>query len=361
MPSYRVARSRMHEPFDIDCQVFSKKSLDLIPEALFFLDIDRRIVFINKKGTDLLNYEEPSYIIGDSLVQYIAPEDVFQVETTLDRCFSNRTSAHLSFSFLRSDGRRIPIAAVFSLADDSEGHPQGYICVSHSESQFANETSRLESISNRALLYFDLLNHDISNQLQAILSATELLQYQIKGTLQEQLLGEIVQSISRCNGIIESAATMERILSCEIGERCLRDAIHNSLMRLIETHDVQVEASLEIGTAPVRADDFLEWLFLSFLDNACRHNSRPEKQIWVKMTEQDGNYSIVISDNGPGIPDAQKDQLFDAGMRSGGLSLHLCRLIAEKYGAVIKICDRIKGHPEQGTRVELSFPKLNHS
>lgn len=332
--------------------------MDLLPESLFFLDLDRHIVFINKKGADLLNYEEPKCVIGDSLINYIAPEDVFQVETALDSCFRNRTSVCLTFSILRSDGRRLPIVAVFSLADDSEGPPQGYICVSQSESRFVNENSRLESISNRALLYYDLLNHDISNQLQAILSATELLQYQIKGTLQESLLEEVVQSVSRCNSIIESAATMERILSCETGERCLREGIHNSLMRLIETHDVRIEASLETGMAPVRADDFLEWLFLSFLDNACRHNSRPEKQIWVKMTEQDGNYSILISDNGPGIPDSQKDQLFNAGMRSGGLSLHLCRLIAEKYGATIKICDRVEGHPDQGTRVELNFPKL---
>ncbi len=358
MPSYRAVRPKLHEPFDNDCQVFSKKLTDLIPEALFFLDVDRSIVFINKKGAHLLNHEEPDCVIGDSLVNYIAPEDVFQVETTLDECLGEHSSAYSSFSLLSTDGRRIPLVAVFSLAEDSEGHPQGYMCVSHTESRFANETGRLESISNRALLYFDLLNHDISNQLQVILSATELLQLQLRGTTQESLLEEIVQSISKCDSIIESSAIMEQVLSCEMGERCLREAIHNSLMRLIETHDVRVEASLETGTAPVRADDFLEWLFLSFLDNACIHNSKTEKQIWVKMTERDGDYSIVISDNGPGIPDSQKDQLLDVDVRRSGLSLHLCKIIAEKYGVVIKICDRIEGRPEQGTRVELSFPKL---
>lgn len=358
MPSYRAVRPKLHEPFDNDCQVYSKKLMDIIPEALFFLDLDRCIVFINKKGADLLNHEEPECVVGNSLVNYIAPEDVFQVETKLDGCLSDRSSSRSSFNLLSSDGRRIPIVAVFSLAEDSEGHPRGYMCVSHSESRFANENSRLESISNRALLYFDLLNHDISNQLQVILSATELLQFQLKGTTQESLLEEIVQSIARCDSIIESSAIMEQVLSCEMGERCLREAIHNSLMRLIETHDVRVEASLETGTAPVRADDFLEWLFLSFLDNACIHNSRAEKQIWVKMAEKDGNYSIVISDNGPGIPESQKDQLLSMGVRRSGLSLHLCKIIAEKYGAVFKICDRIEGHPEQGTRVELIFPKL---
>ncbi len=90
----------------------------------------------------------------------------------------------------------------------------------------------------------------------------------------------------------------------------------------------------------------LEQMLLALLENACKHNTREHKIIWLHATDTHDAYSVVISDNGPGIPEQAKLNHLNIVQRKGGLGLHLCRLISDKYGATINLLNRVDGHPE---------------
>jgi signal transduction histidine kinase len=174
----------------------------------------------------------------------------------------------------------------------------------------------------------------------------------------EPLLLNILKSVSRCDRIIETSEIMEDIMKIDLHKRSLRKAVHDALVQVVQTQDVEVHATLELGDVFVQADKYLDQMLFAILDNACIHNRRNNKAIWVNTTETHDGYTVTICDNGPGISDDTKSQLLNMEQRSGGLGLHLCRLIADKYNANISISDRVEGISHHGTRVEIWFPKV---
>ena len=73
-------------------------------------------------------------------------------------------------------------------------------------------------------------------------------------------------------------------------------------------------------------------------------------------------YRITIEDNGPGIPDEMKTDIFDRVYRSkqktgySGLGLYLVKIIMDKYHGTISIEDRVQGDRKQGSRFIVTIP-----
>ena len=93
------------------------------------------------------------------------------------------------------------------------------------------------------------------------------------------------------------------------------------------------------------------------VDNALKWNP-PDSSVQVRVE----NGSVIVSDNGPGIPVEEHEQVFERfyrteGARSlpgSGLGLSIVRHVAESFGGQARIID--DGQP--GTTIELSFPPV---
>lgn len=341
-----------------NCAAYNRAIVDLLPGAFCVLDLNRTIQFVNEKAIQLLGQISPYGCLGKNILDFIAPESREQVDAGLKRTLLKRVGSFSECVLLRPDKTKVPIIAASSLVLEDSGDPLGFVCVAHNITNLSQTIAKETLAFNRALFYVDIMSHDISNQLQVILSATELLLSKLEHTDYEFLLNDIKSSVLRCNRIVKTSEIMEQIITSDTRERSLREAVHLAVIQIAETNDIDVESHLEIGDSLILADEFLEQLLFAILDNACIHNHRRNKMIWLHAYETDDGYSVVISDNGPGIPETIKCQLLDMQHRKGGLGLHLCRLISDKYGAKINISDRIEGSSEFGTSVEVWFPKL---
>ena len=91
--------------------------------------------------------------------------------------------------------------------------------------------------------------------------------------------------------------------------------------------------------------------------NAIEHNPNEQKHIWVSLQEHEDGYLVAIGDDGVGIPDSRKSELFDVARRFGGIGLHQSSQIVEKYEGWIQIHNRIKDYPDQGAEFRLFFTK----
>jgi len=108
--------------------------------------------------------------------------------------------------------------------------------------------------------------------------------------------------------------------------------------------------------APVTGDKtLLGQLLVNLIENAMRH-AGPSAEIHVRLQGTE----IVVSDNGPGIPEAERTNVLRRLYRldssrstpGAGLGLSLVAAIAELHGAELSLEDN---HP--GLRVRLSLPK----
>ena len=108
------------------------------------------------------------------------------------------------------------------------------------------------------------------------------------------------------------------------------------------------------------ADDYLELLITNIIMNGIEHNPSESKNVWITLEEDEKGYVIKVADDGPGIGETRKKELFDMARRYGGVGLHQSNQISEKYGGSITVHDRVPGQPEMGAEFRIWFPKPGH-
>ena len=172
----------------------------------------------------------------------------------------------------------------------------------------------------------------------------------------------IGDSVRRCARIIEEAKATEQLLSIPMRERKLDEAIEGTIKALDKSSEsISFEKSFSSRDVCIEADDFLELLLSSIMMNAIEHNPNEEKKVWVELLEVETGYIVSIADNGKGITDAVKSNLFNTSRRFGGLGLHTARYIVEKYNGRIEVHDRVIGDSKQGAEFRIWIPKPRNS
>jgi signal transduction histidine kinase len=90
----------------------------------------------------------------------------------------------------------------------------------------------------------------------------------------------------------------------------------------------------------VLADDMLDSVFRNLLTNAIYHNDKQTPNVRVTVSSGDSVATVKIADNGPGIPENRKDDIFnkdECGLESQGtgLGLYLVQTLVDRYGGEI--------------------------
>jgi signal transduction histidine kinase len=116
-------------------------------------------------------------------------------------------------------------------------------------------------------------------------------------------------------------------------------------------------ASLEISSGcsnvEIYADPLLEKVFYNLMENSLRHVDA-STEIHISCKGDDVGLTILYEDNGPGISDEDKENIFLKGYgKNTGLGLFLIREILATTGISI----RETGEPGHGVRFEILVPK----
>jgi signal transduction histidine kinase len=216
---------------------------------------------------------------------------------------------------------------------------------------------QLATERNLALLYLDLLGHDIRNNLQVISMSASLLTEVAENVVATGMLDNIQESVEKCNTIILKVKTTSDLPSSTLKKVSLRKIVTERCESFARENS-QVVISNEILTdnAVIMGNEYIEHLLDNLLENAIEHNPRNEKFVWIKMTPNESGYTLSIADNGSGIPEDKRNTLFDMTERYGGIGLHQSKHIVEKLGGHIEIGERIEGDYTKGAVFQIFFP-----
>ncbi len=120
---------------------------------------------------------------------------------------------------------------------------------------------------------------------------------------------------------------------------------------------VNIDADLPLVSAEPL---LLQQLLSNLLENGARH-AGGEAVLEIRATAGPGSVTVQVADNGPGIPEQERDKVFEkfyraAGSRDGGvgLGLTICRAIVQAHGGKIAA----RGRPGGGARIEFSLPAM---
>ncbi len=165
------------------------------------------------------------------------------------------------------------------------------------------------------------------------------------------LIGLNIESVERAQNLIQKVQATRGLLTVPLTEKSLRNALEESVGALKATYDdLEIKVNYRLRRSKVKADQYLDNLLANLLENATIHNNRSPRRVWVTLRESKGGYEISIADNGPGISNEKKENLFDPERRFGGVGIHQALRIAQKYGGYISVEDRIVNDSSQGAK-----------
>jgi two-component system sensor histidine kinase KdpD len=219
------------------------------------------------------------------------------------------------------------------------------------KARIAAETERLRS----ALL--TSISHDLRTPLASILgSATTLRTYrpELDEAAEQDLIRTIQEEAERLNQFISDLLDMTRLESGTIKPRAepidVGDVVGSALRRagkLLEQHRVTLDVPPALPMA--RGDPvLLEQVLFNLIDNAAKY-SRPHTEIGISAAAEDGHMSLLVRDQGEGIPEADLERIFDKFYRVAevdhrragtGLGLAICRGFVEAMGGTISAANR---------------------
>jgi len=213
--------------------------------------------------------------------------------------------------------------------------------------RFIDESRRREQ---RLEVFNRVLRHDLRNQLDVIDSHTERLAEETDSDHADAVLS----ATDRLAKTGTRARRIDRLMSRDLDPTTVDlTSVIQELLADVESEGIAVETDLP-STATLRTDEeTLRATLVSPLENAIRY---ADSTATVALESTDGDYSVVVSDDGPGIPATELDSLAagtETDLRhSRGLGLWQLKWGVDALGGEVSF------ENEGGTTVRVRLPDL---
>jgi PAS domain S-box-containing protein len=312
----------------------------------FCLDDDQgKAILVNDALCAMLGYSSPRDLIGKSISMWTYGWTMKEIREKIEERKKGEAD-HYEIQLLHRDGHIIPTIVHASPVFDAQGEYQGSFAI-------FTDVSELKNAEAEAKFLLDLLLHDIGNQLQLIVAGADLLN---DGSDEEQITSArryVLDGASRCLELIDNIRRAERFKSEPLRATDLVSSLKSQTRLFASQYNVTPEVEGLPPEVRVMADSALGHLFWNLMENGIKHNPNGDKKIWIHGESQDDLFELSFNDNGPGLNEKEKEDLFRPSRRSAGVGLHLVRRIVAKYGGRLKVDDRVEGHPEKGLSVRV--------
>jgi PAS domain S-box-containing protein len=248
------------------------------------------------------------------------------------------------------------------------------------ELELKNSEQRYREAYELANLYKDLLAHDINNILQNIKSAIQLENMTINSSKTSQIKKvkeyhdiidgqisrgtQLISNIQKLTKLEEVKVKAKKVDLCKVLNESIEFVKNSFGRRKIEINVESFQRNLKL-----KANEFLSDVFENILINAVKYNNHNHVIIDVKISEETQNNTnylkIEFMDNGIGIPDENKDIIFNTGTIKGkggkgmGFGLALVKKIVQNLEGSITVKNRVKNDYTKGSSFIVRLPFKN--
>ena len=331
-----------------------------------------RVYIITTEQGKIIIYQENEY--RDDLAQSIAWHSTIPILATIPLAIALLVwQIRRALRPLRQQSQELQHRQATNLAPlNPQAAPseiQGFI---HAINQLLHRTHQAMQQQQR---FIADAAHELRTPTTALsLQAERLSEHNLPPELKEQI-GSLKTTIQRSHQLQEQLLTLARSQASPeqpnseqaqtpstpiqpIFQRIIQD-LHP--LAQAKGQDIGVTSS-ENPSLPINEID-LYTLIKTLADNAIRYTPR-SSQIGLSTQSQQNSTTIIIEDNGNGIPPSERQRIFDpfyrilgSGEQGTGLGLSIAQTIAQRHGGTISL------HNSQtfptGLRVEITLP--NHT
>jgi PAS domain S-box-containing protein len=342
--------------------------LERIATGVISIGADLRIETINTAALKLLNVERD--VIGTASADAFGRDDLRPLDALVMRVQVSASDPAVQEIALAREGRELHLAAAATPLQNEDGGAAGAVLV------FDDVTPLIRT--QRVAAWRDVarrLAHEIKNPLTPIQLCAERMRRHFGNApgparaLVEECTATIVGEVESLKALVDEFAQFARMPAPRAVPADINLALTETLALYVGLfRQIRIEPDLAAGLPPVRVDvEQIRRVIINLVDNAIdalggstaapRANGEPPRiTVQTRQDPANGVVRITISDNGPGIPAADRDKLFmpyySTKRRGSGLGLTIVRRIIAEHGGSIEVAD----NDPSGTRFLIDLP-----
>jgi len=246
----------------------------------------------------------------------------------------------------RKDGSEIIVELATSLVRDASGAPIAMMGSCIDITNRKKEERALQTANKKLQILSSVTRHDILNKIMVI-DGYIWLKREKEEDQQDAFLEDIEKAVKSIERQIEFTRQYENL--------GVQAPVWLSIATLIEAIDdgrllIIRHLSDEIA---VFADPMIQKVFENLMENTLRH-AEGASRVEIRSEERDGRLAIIWEDDGPGVPDEQKERIFERGYgKNTGFGLFLSQEILAITGIMIAET----GEYGEGARFEMLVPE----
>ncbi|HTP40586.1 MAG TPA: PAS domain-containing sensor histidine kinase [Steroidobacteraceae bacterium] len=340
--------------------------IEAAPCGMMMVDATRRITLVNEHLLQLFGYERAE-LVGQSLDLLIPArhrdQHALHVRDYVRDATTRAMGQGLELTGLHKDGSEFAVeiglnpvqvesgTAVLATVIDVSGHKLV-------EQRLRRANADLEEFANVA-------SHDLRSPLRGIADLVDW----IAQDLGTDVPGTVLHNIDRMR---VRTLRMETLI-----ENLLHYAKAGIAATEAETVDVAhwLQEEIDLQTAPAHVHfkvttqimrisilkTPLSTVLRNIISNAIKHNDMNPGQIEIDVRSEGAFLGFTIRDNGPGIPEDSREQIFKLFQRlstkreGSGMGLALVKRMVEAHGGMVSVGDRTDGL--RGAQFRVLWPR----
>lgn len=341
---FRQAELRQHSEFSEDL-------LDIVPTVILVLDREGRIVRFNRFMEELSGYRLEDVRGKDWCDTFLTEQDRSRVRQALQEIAAGGTLSGNTNPIVTRSGEHRQISWRCTDFQDANGEIIGVLATGQDVSELraaeqkAEQAQRLATIGQTVATF----SHETRNELSSMKMALELLPHILGDEKQvmeliEHLKDEQEQLVRLLNDVQSFAAPMKLERTnhglSEIWQKAWESVVSANKGRNAELHQ-----HIDAPTVQCYVDGFrLQQVFRNLFENSLAACPSPvEIDVTCSHIKQNdkGVIRISVRDNGPGIPPAQRDNIFrpfvTTKRKGTGLGLALSKRVVEAHHGTIEL------------------------
>jgi PAS domain S-box-containing protein len=226
----------------------------------------------------------------------------------------------------------------------------------NTEERLKETNMRLEVTNEKLHVVGGLTRHDVRNKLSAVTGNAYLLRQKLAEDPKAlEQLKDMEAAVRLVEKIFEFAGNYEKLGVEKLAYMDVGKAVEGAVSLFSDLKGVKV--GNECGGLTVLADSLLNQLFYNLVDNSLKYGEKIRQiKIHYKMPSAD-QLELVYEDDGVGIPDKMRSNLFKEGFTSGkgtGYGLFMIKRICEVYGWTIQET----GKQGKGAQFTMLVPRI---
>jgi PAS domain S-box-containing protein len=377
MIEYVRAQERLGET-----EVKYRNLVEQVPAVVYIDAVDdiSTVLYISPQVYELTGYTQAEHLAHPELwVQRLHRDDRDRVLAESNRTNETGDPWHMEYRMIHPDGRIVWVRDDAVLLRDDHGRPlywQG-ILLDVTEEKMAEEALRrayereheaaeeLRSVNEMKNAFLAAVSHEVRTPLSSVLGYAMTLErpdISLPEEEQKELTHRLAVNARKLERLLADLLDLDRLSRGVLEPRRRLTNMPQLTNRVIEETDLRGHpVILDVEPLMVHVDaPKVERVVENLLVNAVKH-TEPEDRVWLRVARRHEGVLIAVEDEGPGVPDELKAEVFEPFRQGGnggshvsgtGIGLSLVARFAELHGGHAWVEDRTGG----GARFNVYIP-----